>query len=71
MTLKIHRSEEDILIKKCCRQDGQAQKVLYERYAATMLGTCCRYIKDIDQAEDVMIAGFVKVADSMMDQGIV
>ncbi|TRX56021.1 RNA polymerase sigma factor [Fulvivirga sp. M361] len=61
MTLKIHRSEEDILIRKCCQQDGQAQEALYNRYAASMLGTCCRYIKDPDQAEDVMIGGFVKV----------
>ena len=65
MTLKIHRSEEDILIKKCCQQDGQAQKAIYERYAASMLGVCCRYVKDIDQAEDVMIAGFVKVFDKI------
>ena len=28
-----------------------------------MLGVCCRYIKDFDQAEDVMIGGFVKVFD--------
>ncbi|MCG8385826.1 MAG: sigma-70 family RNA polymerase sigma factor [Cytophagales bacterium] len=63
MTLKIYRSGEDILLKKCRKQDSQAQKELYNTYASTMLGVCCRYIKDFDQAEDVMIGGFVKVFD--------
>ncbi len=61
MRLKIYRSEEDILVAKCRKQDGQAQKELYDRYASVMLGVCCRYIRDFDQAEDIMIGGFVKV----------
>ena len=61
MKLKIHRSEEDTLIRKCRKQDGQAQKTLYEKYAAKMLAICVRYVKEEDQAEDVMIGGFVKV----------
>ncbi|MEL7002024.1 MAG: RNA polymerase sigma factor [Bacteroidota bacterium] len=61
MKLKIHRTDEEILIKKCCKQDGQAQKQLYDKYASKMLGLCTRYVRDSDQAEDVMIGGFVKV----------
>ena len=61
MRLKIHRTDEEILIRKCCKQEGQAQKQLYDRYASKMLGVCTRYIRESDQAEDVMIGGFVKV----------
>ncbi len=52
---------ETTLIKKCQQYDRRAQKVLYERYAPTMLGICRRYVKDVLEAEDVMIEGFYKV----------
>ncbi len=65
MTLNIHSSEEDRLISKCREQDGKAQKALYDKYASKMLGVCYRYIKDNDQAEDVMITGFVKVFEKI------
>ncbi|MEP2771053.1 MAG: sigma-70 family RNA polymerase sigma factor [Fulvivirga sp.] len=65
MTLNIHSSEEDRLISKCRKQDGKAQKALYDKYASKMLGVCHRYIKDTDQAEDVMITGFVKVFEKI------
>lgn len=65
MTLNIHSSEEDRLISKCRKQDGKAQKALYDKYASKMLGVCYRYIKDNDQAEDVMITGFVKVFEKI------
>lgn len=61
MQLKIHRSEEEELIRKCRKQNGQAQKAIYDRYAPKMLTICIRYIHDADQAEDVMISAFVKI----------
>lgn len=65
MTLKIYSDKEERLIRKCCQQDGKAQKALYDRYAPKMLGVCIRYVKDHDQAEDVMIGGFIKVFDKI------
>lgn len=61
MKLKIHRSEEEVLIRKCRKHDGQAQKELYDKYAPKMLAVCSRYIREPDQAEDVMISAFVKI----------
>jgi len=61
MTLKIQTSEEDKLIKRCRKNDGKAQEAVYNKYSTRMLGVCIRYVKDADQAEDVMIDGFVKV----------
>lgn len=65
MTLNIHSSEEERLIKKCRKKDGSAQKAIYDKYASKMLGVCFRYVKEADQAEDVMIGGFVKVFDKI------
>lgn len=62
MNLNIHKSGlENELIRKCKRQDAKAQHELYSKYAAVMLGLCRRYVKEIQEAEDVMIKGFMKV----------
>lgn len=52
---------EQELIEGCKRQDREAQKELYERYAPFMLGLCRRYVKNAADAEDVMIEGFFKI----------
>ena len=61
MRLKIHRSEEEVLIHKCRESDRQAQQELYNKYASKMYAICLRYVKDSAQAEDVTITAFVKV----------
>jgi RNA polymerase sigma factor (sigma-70 family) len=38
-----------------------AQRELYEHFAPVMLGVCYRYTKSINDAEDVLQDGFVKV----------
>lgn len=65
MTLNINSSDENLLIEKCRGQDGRAQKVMYDRYSSKMLGVCLRYVKDADQAEDIMIGGFVKAFEKI------
>lgn len=49
------------LIKNCRKGKSKAQKELYERYASKMLGVTLRYIKDVSEAEEVMIKGFMVV----------
>lgn len=49
------------LVKDCLRQKPEAQRLLYERYAKTMLGICYRYTKSLRDAEDVLQEGFVRV----------
>lgn len=46
-----------LLLKK----DRVAQKELYERYSAKMLGVCRSYVSDLQNAEDCMIKAFMKV----------
>ena len=40
--------------------DRNAQKSLFEKYRSTMLGVCMRYARDRDEAEDILMEGFVK-----------
>ncbi len=51
----------DKLTQLCQNDDPKAQQVLYDRFAVKMFRTCYRYLKNEEDAEDVMISGFVKV----------
>lgn len=62
MKLTIKKSiNDDEIIEGCLRGKRIAQESLYEKYSAKMLGVCCRYLKDRDEAESVMIASIMKV----------
>ncbi|MCG8311302.1 MAG: RNA polymerase sigma factor [Cytophagales bacterium] len=62
MKLQIQKSTlETDLIKACKKQNARAQRLLYEKYASSMLGLCRRYVRGDMEAEDVMIRGFMKV----------
>lgn len=52
--------EEGKLIKECLSGNAQAQKQLYDQYAARMLGLCYRYVQNREEAEDVLQDGFIK-----------
>ncbi len=48
------------LIIACKKQDRDAQKVLYERYAPTMMAVCLRYCRDEESARDLLHDGFIR-----------
>jgi RNA polymerase sigma-70 factor (ECF subfamily) len=52
---------DDSLIKDCLKKKPAAQKQLYTQYASQMLGVCYRYTKSLEDAEDVLQDGFVRV----------
>lgn len=53
--------DENELVRACKREDGRAQKAVYERYSPLMLSLCARYVRSLDEAKDVLQDGFVKV----------
>lgn len=55
-----HRNQTQ-LIQRAAKQNREAQHVLYELHAPKMLSVCRYYIKDLQQAEEVMLNGFFKV----------
>ena len=52
---------EEKLIEQVKQQNRLAQKQLYDRFSPSLLSTCRQYIKDIHEAEDVMLMGFMKI----------
>ncbi len=53
--------DERLLVKECLKGKPAAQRQLYEQFAQTMLGVCYRYTKSMNDAEDVLQEGFVRV----------
>lgn len=52
---------EKELISACRRQDRKAQKLLFDRYSPKMFGVCKRYVKDHQEAEDVLVEGMFTI----------
>lgn len=52
---------EEKLIKGIRDGSRQAQRALYDKYSSLMFGLCRRYVKNAEDAEDVMIDGFFKI----------
>lgn len=49
------------LIEGCRSNNRLAQKQLYERFAAKMFGVCRRYVKTVENTEEVLMMAFCKV----------
>lgn len=53
------------LVKDCLKGKKEAQRKLYDLFAASMYGICYRYTKSLTDAEDVLQEGFVKVFNNL------
>lgn len=49
------------ILKGCKKGSPSAQRTLYEKYSRLLLGICIRYASSIDEAEDILQEGFVKI----------
>ena len=49
------------LIIACKKQNRDAQKELYEKYAPVMMAVCIRYCGDVEIARDLLHDGFIRV----------
>lgn len=58
--IALHQEERDT-IAQAAENNRHAQHKIYSKYAPKMLGVCRQYIKDLQQAEDIMITAFMKV----------
>jgi RNA polymerase sigma factor (sigma-70 family) len=56
---------EQELIRGCKAQERSAQKMLFEQYAPVLLGICRRYVKQAEDAEDVMLGSFYKILSNI------
>lgn len=58
--INLHQEENEI-IQLAVANNRHAQQKIYTKFSPKMLSVCRQYIKDIQQAEDVMITAFMKV----------
>ncbi len=58
---------EQTLISRARKGSRRAQEELYRRYAPRMLSVARMYIRDEQQAEEVMLSGFLKVFTHLSD----
>ena len=58
--ISLHKEEKE-LIGLAVENNRHAQQQIYSKYAPKMLSVCRQYIKDVHQAEDIMITAFMKV----------
>jgi len=66
MKLIINKSStKESLIIGCQKDNRKAQHEVYDWLAPKMLTICRRYIKDVNEAESIMITGFMKVFDKI------
>ncbi|MDR2474166.1 MAG: RNA polymerase sigma factor [Tannerella sp.] len=54
-------TDEKLLVEGCQRGDRPAQKALYDMYSGKMMAVCMRYVKNIEDAQDILQEGFIKV----------
>ncbi len=58
--INLHQEEHE-LIALAVENNRHAQQKIYSKFSPKMFGVCRQYIKDIHQAEDIMITAFMKV----------
>ncbi len=56
---------EEELIAGVKRGDRKAQQFMYEKYSSKMFGVCKRYMKSLEDAEDVLVEGLFKVMTNL------
>ena len=49
------------LIEGCIDGDRRAQKALYDKFSSRMMAVCLRYVKDMEDARDLLQEGFIKL----------
>lgn len=65
MIFKIHRKNEEELIKGCLRRDRRSQQQLYELYSSKMYGICYRYVRQPMEAEDILVTAFTRIFEKI------
>ncbi len=61
-----HIPAETDLIKGCIDGNRQMQELLYKKFSTKMYGVCLRYSGNVDDANDLLQEGFIKVFKNLL-----
>jgi len=53
--------DDRTLVTECAKGNPRAQRVLFDKFAPKMLAVIMRYLRNMDEAEDTLQDGFVKI----------
>jgi RNA polymerase sigma-70 factor (ECF subfamily) len=53
--------DDKTLVTECAKGNSRAQRALFDKFAPKMLSVCNRYLHNMDESEDVLQDGFVKI----------
>ncbi len=56
---------EQELIKECIKGNRKAEKELYDKYNNLFFAVCLRYTNSREEAEDILITGFMAIFESL------
>ncbi len=56
---------EQVLIRECLQGKTHAQKALFDTYAGKVMGICIRYMKDRDEANDLLQESFIRIFNGL------
>jgi RNA polymerase sigma-70 factor (ECF subfamily) len=65
--MPVSPADFDDLLHRCRLREPGAQRALYQRYAARMMGVARRYVRSVAEAEDILQNAFVKVFTRLGD----
>ncbi len=56
---------DEKILKACINKDPKAQEAFYQYYSSSMYGICLRYSSQVEDAQDVLQEGFLKVFEKL------
>ena len=59
--------DEKTLIRECIAGNRRAEKQLYDKYSALFMGICLRYADSREEAEDMLVSGFMRIFTHLSD----
>jgi len=67
--IRLYRNTTNVteteIIQGCRKQNRKAQQALYDKYSPKMFGVCRRYVKNYEDAEDVLVEGLFKAMNNI------
>ncbi len=65
-TASNHTVSETDLIQGCINGNRQMQELLYQKYSSKMYGVCLRYSGNVEDANDLLQEGFIKIFKNLI-----
>lgn len=59
--------DDALLVKECAKGNSKAQRALFDKFAPKMMAVCLRYVRNQQEAEDVIQDAFVKIFQKIVE----